>query len=163
MFSIARRTVAVVDLTGYARLAQSRDDLEVARLLDAFYRLCHARVREAGGRVIKFLGDACLAVFDPEVSAAAVGAMVEIRRGVRALEPGLDVGINVHLTGLVEGEFGPDEDRRLDVVGGGVNQAFLLGRGPGIRLSEPVYRQLPSGARTPWKKRTTPAVYVLEV
>ncbi len=162
MFHATRRTVAVVDLTGYARLAQTRDDLAVARLLDDFYRLCHARIREAGGRVVKFLGDACLATFDPESTAAAVAGVVAIRRGVRELEPGLDVGINVHLTGLVEGDFGPDEDRRHDVIGGGVNHTFLLGRGPGIRLSEPVYRKLPSDARGPWTKRAMPAIYVRE-
>jgi hypothetical protein len=43
-----------------------------------------------------------------------------------------------------------------------VNQTFLLGRGAGIRISEPVYRKLPSAERTPWIKNKPPAVYVLE-
>lgn len=44
----------------------------------------------------------------------------------------------------------------------GVNQTFLLGRGPGIRISEPLYRALPSAVRSPWVKHKPPAVYHLD-
>jgi hypothetical protein len=45
------------------------------------------------------------------------------------------------------------------VLGAGVNHVFRMGSGPGIRVSEPVYRKLPSDARAPWTKRRAPATY----
>jgi hypothetical protein len=58
-------------------------------------------------------------------------------------------------------EFGSGPTRAYDVIGRGVNQTFLLGRGTGIRISEPVYRSLPSAARSPWTKHKPPAIYHL--
>jgi hypothetical protein len=34
-----------------------------------------------------------------------------------------------------------------------------MGSGAGIRVSEPVYRQLPNDERTPWHKYQPPATY----
>jgi hypothetical protein len=45
------------------------------------------------------------------------------------------------------------------VLGAGVNHVFRMGSGPGIRVSEPVYRKLPSDERAPWTKRQAPATY----
>ena len=42
-----------------------------------------------------------------------------------------------------------------------ISNAFLLGRGSGIRLSEPVYRILSSDERAPWDKEKLPVVYPL--
>jgi class 3 adenylate cyclase len=73
----------------------------------------------------------------------------------------LSLGANLHLAVIVEGHFGAGASRRIDIIGRGVNQAFLLGRGPGIRISEPVYRQLPNEARSAWNKHKPPAIYHL--
>jgi hypothetical protein len=37
-----------------------------------------------------------------------------------------------------------------------------MGRGEGIRLSEPVYRKLESGVRSPWRRHKPPALYELQ-
>jgi hypothetical protein len=47
-------------------------------------------------------------------------------------------------------------------MGAGVIHVFRMGAGPGVRISEPVYRKLPSGERTPWRKNQPPATYTLE-
>ena len=47
-------------------------------------------------------------------------------------------------------------------MGRDVNQTFLLGRGAGIRISEPVYRALPNSARSPWSKHKPSAIYHLD-
>ncbi len=80
-----------------------------------------------------------------------------------AEDVGLDfsLGANIHFGEVIATELGTGPGRRYDVVGRTVNQTFLLGRGGGIRLSERVYRTLPSGERSPWEKRKPPAVYVL--
>jgi class 3 adenylate cyclase len=71
-------------------------------------------------------------------------------------------GLSVHMGPAVEAELGTGSSRRSDVIGRTVNQTFLMGRGSGIRISEPVYRKLPSGERAPWSKNRPPAVYVVD-
>ena len=67
----------------------------------------------------------------------------------------------MHLGPVVAGEIGGGTSRWYDIIGRTVNQTFLLGRGRGIRISERVYRRLPSSERSPWEKVKAPAYYVL--
>ncbi len=155
----------LADLSGYHRGFRSRSDAEMAHFLDRFYAASEDVVTEAGGRVIKFLGDAVLAVFGPEDAVAAVNAAIHLEAVSKTLARGvgLDMGLgaNLHAGDAVLAELGRGSSRRLDVIGRAVNQTFLLGRGPGIRISERVYRRLPSSDRSPWDKNKPPAVYVL--
>ncbi|MBN1611260.1 MAG: hypothetical protein JW940_31800 [Polyangiaceae bacterium] len=73
----------------------------------------------------------------------------------------VEVGTNVHLGTVAEGDFGPDDDQHHDVVGSAVNHLFLMGGGAGIRISEPVYRRLPNDRRAAWSKRRPPAAHTL--
>ena len=155
----------VADLSGYARAFRHRTDEEMASFLDRYYALAESAVSDAGGKIIKFMGDSVLARFVPENAAQAVAAAVALSTQVEKLaadeELPMSCGANLHLGTAVEAELGNGPSRQLDVVGRAVNQAFLLGKGPGIRISEAVYRKLPSGERTPWEKNRPPAVYVL--
>ena len=73
----------------------------------------------------------------------------------------LDVGANIHLSVVVEGEFGRGASRSHDIIGPGVIHTFRMGAGPGVRISEPVYRKQPNDQRSKWKKRQPPATYTL--
>jgi len=158
--------VAVFDLTGYTRLTRERSNMEVASLLDDYYRACGAAVAAGGGRIVKFMGDACLAVFPeeraPEAVAAAVALGARVREIATAHRARMESGVNMHLATVAAGELGAEGDRRFDVLGEGVNHTFLMGGGAGVRISEPVYRRLPSDARSRWEKRKPPATYVLQ-
>lgn len=165
-FPSAPMILLVVDLTGYARGFLSRSDSEMAGFLDRFYRMAEDVIQEQGGKVIKFIGDAVLSVFPPDAASEAVVAAATMRQAAATLadDIGLDLrlGANIHYGEAVATEFGTGSSRHYDVIGRTVNQTFLLGRGGGIRLSERMYRKLPSGERSPWKKRKPPAVYVLD-
>lgn len=158
-----KRVIAVLDLVGYTRACAGRDDLEVAAFLDDYYVTCVNAIREAGGRVVKFIGDAVLAVFEPEQCAAAVQRVLalnnEIERTAASHRIACSAGANIHLATIAEGELGPDGHRAYDIIGTGVNHTFTMGAGAGVRISEPVYRQLPSEQRSPWDKQKPPAVY----
>jgi adenylate cyclase len=155
------------DLAGYTRAAATLDAMSVARFLDAWYRSCAAIVRERGGRVVKFIGDGVLAVFPDERAVDAVDACEQMIAAVRAMRDAhamrVELGANVHTAVVAEGEYGPDDDRRYDVLGSGVNHLFLMGGAAGIRISEPVYRSLPNERRGPWSKYRPPATYTLRV
>ncbi len=151
------------DLTGFARAVASLDALTIATMLDDWYRRAATVIKQRGGRVVKFMGDACLATFPEDTCLGAVDAAGELASTVAALNQTrglkLDVGVNVHLAIVAEGELGPEDDARYDVLGSGVNHVFMMGRGPGVRISEPVYRQLPDARRGEWDKHKPPAVY----
>ena len=166
--ALRKRVIAVHDLAGFMRAAQHHDALAVWAYLDEYYALCAEQVAGAGGRVVKFVGDACLAIFPPDRCVEAVDAMAQLREQVSGLSRrrGFPVGsgaTNVHLATIAEGDLGPEGLRRFDVIGEGVNHTFLLGSrmGPGVHVSEPVYRQLPNDRRGPWKKQRPPATYTL--
>jgi class 3 adenylate cyclase len=165
-FVPAKRVIVVIDLSGYAKAFQQRDDARVAAFLDDYYAACERILREAGGVIVKFMGDGCLATFEEQEAEAALAALGRLEQSVATArrDHGLDLalGANVHLAPVIDCELGSGSSRRRDIVGRGVNQTFLLGHGSGIRISEPVYRSLPSSARSPWTKHKPPAVYHLE-
>ena len=160
-----RRVIAVVDLAGFTRAVAGLDAMALARLVHAFYAQAAASVERHGGTVVKFVGDACLAVFDEERAPDVVDCVQALGDEVEALgrEHGVGIGLgaNVHLATVVEGEFGTGASASFDVISQGVIHVFRMGAGPGVRISEPVYRRLPNDRRTPWKKRQPPAVYTL--
>jgi adenylate cyclase len=154
-----------VDLAGYTRSIASLDAIAVAAFVDEWYRQCATEIRSRGGRVVKFIGDGCLAVFPDERGADAIDAARALAAALGPLRARhgwkVELGANVHAATVAAGDYGPDDDRRYDVIGTGVNHLFLMGGGAGVRISEPIYRQLPSDARGPWRKHKPPATYTL--
>jgi adenylate cyclase len=161
-----KRLIALVDLAGFAKAFQAHSDLEMAAFLQEYYAACEGRLVEAGGTVIKYMGDSCMAVFPPDAAQRCAEAVIDLGAAVEVLGEKFGVvislGANLHIAEVVEGDFGVGANRKPDIVGRGVNQTFMLGGGPGIRASEPVYRSLASDQRTPWRKHKPPAIYVLE-
>lgn len=139
------------------------DSTEVVLFLDGFYHLCSQHVTSAGGEVIKYMGDECLALFEGDAAVAAIDALRALReafpgfceeRGV----PPTDLKGTAHLGEVVVGTFGPEGYR--DFLGKAVNNLFLMS-GPGITISQQLYRKLPSDRRSPWHKRGGDVVYHL--
>ncbi len=161
-----RLVMVMVDAAGFTKAIAPLSSMQLAQLVDDFYRLIADAIETSGGRVVKFVGDGCLAVFDESQAAAAVGCVRGLSEPVRALGSthgiNLDIGANVHLSIVVDGEYGDGPSRRYDIMGAGVFHVFRMGAGVGIRISEPVYRQLPNDERGPWKKQQPPATYTLQ-
>ena len=163
----AERTLVMVlaDLAGFTRAVAGLQAVEIAELLDRFYVLCGDQVIAAGGRVVKFSGDNCLAVFEPTAAADAVATAIALRHAVTSMgsERGLpmDLGANIHMATVAIGRFGSESAPTDDVIGVGVIHTYRMGAGPGIRISEPVYRKLPNDQRGSWNKHQPPATYTL--
>lgn len=157
--------ILLADLAGFTRSIAGLDTLAIAAIVDDFYVTAARLVGEHGGRVVKYTGDNCLAIFEADAGCDAVSCATGLRDGVQRIGDAsgipLDTGINVHRATVVAGMFGPEDDARFDLVGTGVIHTFRMGSGAGIRISEPVYRQLPSDERTPWQKHQPPATYTL--
>ena len=157
--------MVLVDLARFTHAIAELSLRETTALLDAFYRAAEEVVVEAGGRVVKFVGDGCLAAFEPGEVLTALDAVDDIASRVARLgrERGLvlEVGANVHMANVAEVSLGSGAVAEL--VGMGVVHTFRMGGGPGVRISEPVYRKLPSAERTPWRKHQPLALYRREV
>lgn len=156
--------VAFFDLSPIPQWASSDDDARVASFLAKFYALAAERIGSAGGRIVKVMGDAGLAVFPTEAVEAGVFALCELAAEARrcARDAGLEtwLAVSVHVGPVIAGDFGPPGQARYDVVGKTVNIAARLGR-RGVTLSPQAYRCLSPEGRERFEKITRPIVYRL--
>jgi class 3 adenylate cyclase len=152
--------MVVTDLARFTRAVGGMSAVEIADLLDRVYEATIPIINDAGGSVLKLLGDGFFAVAPPESAAAIVNAIVACGEAVDALaaERGLDLewGANIHLSNVAAGEY---SHGTFDAIGIGSIHTFRMGSGAGIRISEPVYRRLASDQRGPWVKHQPPATY----
>jgi adenylate cyclase len=160
-FRETKLVLFTADLAGYARATAHMEALEVAAFLDGWYRSIDAILGKHGGRLVKYMGDGCLATFPADACAAAVDAAAELQALDHRATAGLkvEVGVKIHLGVVAEGEVGAD--RRYDIFGSAVNHLFRMGGAGLVLISEPVYRQLPNERRGAWQKHHPPATYSL--
>jgi adenylate cyclase len=121
------------DLRGFTELSNRLPSGRVLELLNAYFDRVVPAITEAGGEVIKFMGDAALAFFHrdeaPEACAAAVaGAREALDRLSRFEAPdgALHAGVALHYGAMTYGNIG--SGRRLDftVIGPDVNLVSRL-------------------------------------
>ena len=146
------------DLAGSTRACAQMTPLEVAAFLGEWYRAIDAGIGRHGGRVVKYMGDGCLATFPPDGSASAIAAAMELRAH-RAAGLALDVGVRIHVGIVAEGEVGAD--LRYDIFGSAVNDLFRMGGAGSVLISEPVYQRLADEDRASWQRHASSASYAL--
>lgn len=126
------RQVAVlfIDLAGSTAFAATRPPIEVAALLNDFFRIVVTAVYDHHGWINKFTGDAALAIFgapeeidDP--AGAALAAARSLRSALRSLES-VDFGIGVSYGSVFAGNIGAEERYEYTVIGDPVNEAARL-------------------------------------
>ena len=156
--------VAFFDLSRMAEWADGEKDEIVAVFFQGFYALAAERLEPAGGRIVKFMGDAGLLVFEPESAEPVILALDQLARDARDLarSVGLDtyLNINVHVGPVLAGSFGAPGNERFDVIGKTVNIAARLGR-RGLTLSPQAFRCLGAEAREHFRKIMPPITYRL--
>jgi len=138
-------TVLFCDLRGFTAFSEARGAEEAVATLNEFFTMTTAWVRECGGIVDKFIGDAALVVFglmdeddadDVSVRAAvaglrcALGLEEKLRelnaRRAAAGKDALAVTIAIHSGEVVAGVIGSPDRHEYTVVGDTVNVAARL-------------------------------------
>jgi len=156
--------VAFFDLSPIPEWSSSDEDARVASFFVRFYELAAKHIEPAGGRIVKVMGDAGLAVFPEESAEDVIMGLCQLARETRrcARDAGLDtwLAVNVHVGPVVAGDFGPPGAERYDVVGKTVNVAARLGR-RGVTLSPQAFRCLSPEGRERFEKITRPITYRL--
>jgi len=153
--------IVFADLTRFMVNSRGTPAGALAELLDGYYRHAERLVSTIGGRVIKFMGDAFLAVWPEERAGAGVAALPALKRDIDAwwAAQGWDsrVVVKAHFGRAVIGPFGAHE--HLDVIGSEVNVAATLPVRT-VSLSAEAFRCLQNGDRKAYKKHTAPVVYI---
>ena len=155
--------VSFCDIKGFFGYCQGKSPLEIATFLDEFYELVGDIIEEAGGQVLKFLGDAALIIFAKE----------DVNRGVVALKklqeesdawlkvrntPCRNI-IKVHFGPVAIGLVGKRHNKQVDVFGMTVNTAAKI-PSYGLSITPQVFRQLDPETRKLFKKHTPPIRYI---
>ena len=130
------------DLRGSTRLAEELSMDQYLAMLNEYFDCTAGAVLDHGGEVLKFIGDAVMAIFPVEESTrppvdmcrAAQSAATEALRKADQINlgreqnklPPLDFGIALHMGQVIHGNVGTD--RRLDftVIGPAANEATRL-------------------------------------
>jgi adenylate cyclase len=108
--------VGFADLVGFTSLTRSADETQLAEVIERFEDCASSIIAEAGGRVIKTVGDEVMFAADSAAQAAEIG--VRLAEEVTKTEALPDVRVGV--------AFGPVLPRLGDVFGEPVNLASRL-------------------------------------
>ena len=130
----------VVDLRGFTQLSNQLADVPLVELLNRYFDCFVPPVAENGGEVLKFIGDAVLAIFpqpggeapqrEPRLAAlaAAEEGLLRLDRlnAERPDEKPLKAGVALHLGRVAFGNVGSVERQDFTVIGRDVNLASRL-------------------------------------
>ncbi len=130
--------ILVADLRGFTFLSTQMPPEATANLLNAYYDVVVPPIAEAGGEVLKFIGDAVLAIF-PAATAGAEAAVAGAFRAARAAlatpvapvpvnggSHQVEFGVALHLGEVVYGNVGSGDRLDFTVVGRDVNVAARI-------------------------------------
>ena len=155
--------VGFYDLSGYMRFAEATEPRPLLDLMAGFFTLTGGIVQQAGGRLIKTIGDAGLVAFPGEAADTGVRALQAVQAegrdwlGARGFSG--RVVVKLHLGPVAIGRVGAPDEEILDVYGKTVNVAASL-PSTGLALSPAVFRSLEQQTRQLFKKHTPPITYI---
>jgi adenylate cyclase len=137
------------DLRNSTRLADTMPRRKFLALLDEFFDCTAGAVLEQGGEVLRFIGDASLAIFPiseadaapaelaPQAARAcesALSAALEAHRRLgetnerraHAGEPRIDLGVGLHVGDVMYGNIGTPDRLEFSVIGAAANEAARI-------------------------------------
>ena len=132
-----RMVVATADIGGFSRACQGKSGPETFRMLDKFYYLVDGLTTDAGGTVLKFMGDAALMLYPKDNAAAAVASLASLRSEAQAIWTDFDetcvVHTKAHVGSVICGRMGPA--KQFDAIGDALNELFRMpAHGPDISV-----------------------------
>jgi len=165
---VIHAVIWLCDMRGFTALSEQRPLAEVIEILNAYFDCVGIAVRKHGGEILKFIGDAMLAIFpvrgqdDGDAALRAVAAAREAVSSSRdansqreaAGQATFQIGISVHVGDVMFGNIGAPHRLDFTVIGPAVNMAARLGAlcstlDKPVLLSEDVARALAAGATVP--------------
>ena len=135
-----RAAIWFSDLRGFTALCAAHPSTEVVRWLNGYFERVSNAVHGHGGEILKFIGDAVLAVFpvtvddDADACLRALAAAHDVNRDMDAWnaeraavgEPAMHHGVGLHLGQALYGNIGGRTRLDFTVIGADVNLASRL-------------------------------------
>ena len=125
------------DLRDFTAMSEKVGREEIVAALDSYFETMAGAVQESGGEILKFIGDAMLAIFPVdgegprEATAKALAAAAIAEHGMAALnvrrvadgQLPLDYGLSLHIGEVMYGNIGAADRLDFTVIGPAVNLA----------------------------------------
>ncbi len=135
-----RTVIWFCDLKGFTSLSEQLPSQVLIDTLNAYFDATTTAIEEHGGEILKFIGDAVLAIFQPGAKGeaeAARSALAAAHQAVEALaaanaerlsreEPRIDCGIALHVGEVTYGNVGGRNRLDFTVIGPAVNLASRI-------------------------------------
>jgi len=155
--------VSFCDLTNFLAVSSKKSNQELFAFLSEFYEFIGSIIENAGGYVIKFMGDAVLIVFAEEIASEGIQALKKLKEKTDKWlkEKGINsrLIVKVHFGPVICGYIGTKKDKKFDVFGETVNTTAIL-TSHGFSMTPQAFRCLDKEARTQYKKHTPPVRYI---
>jgi adenylate cyclase len=135
---LIRAAIWFCDLRGFTAISDQAAPQQVVGVLDAYFDRVATVIGERGGEVLKFIGDAILAIFPVAGSDDAVAcqsALLAAQSALDALESfnqerapqaALGMGIALHLGEVMYGNIGSRQRLDFTVISSAVNETSRL-------------------------------------
>ncbi|RED53244.1 adenylate/guanylate cyclase domain-containing protein [Aestuariispira insulae] len=124
------------DLRSSTRLADQMPPEEFLALLNRYFEMTAGIVMDHGGEVLRFVGDAVLAIFAIEgpggaeraarMALAAAKSSLKLLEEDEAQEDGIQFGIGLHVGEVMYGNIGVPERLEFSVIGPAANEAARM-------------------------------------
>jgi class 3 adenylate cyclase len=155
--------IGFYDLTGYSRFIETAEPPKLLEVMSGYFALTGRILADAGGRLIKTMGDAGLAAFPAEVVDDGVRAFQALQSEGRDWLARHDYRssaiVKLHLGPVAIGRVGSPGEEIIDVYGKTVNVAAVL-PSTGLAMTPAVFRSLKPETRKLFKKHTPPVTYI---
>ena len=156
--------ISFFDLTNFVKISGERTAPEMFGMLSEFYELAGKITEAAGGKIVKFIGDAGLAIFPDAMADNGVLALRDLKIKAEEFFARRKVStrliVKIHFGSAAIGPLGVSGDKRTDVIGESVNTAATLAS-KGFAISPQAFRKLSAETRKLFRKHTPPVVYIL--
>jgi adenylate cyclase len=117
------------DLRGFTALSTTMSPEAVVQRINAMFSHVANAIHDAGGEVLKLIGDAVLAIFPYSDEASAQASVARALRSARlcaGLPPDLSIGIGLHRGEVAYGNVGAPDRLDFTVIGRTVNVASRI-------------------------------------
>jgi len=157
--------VGTYDLTAYTIYCEHTEPLRALDVVTRYTALAARIIHDAGGWLIKPIGDAGLFVFRAENADDAVAAMQTLQAEGDSWLAAEDykghMRAGLHCGPVAVGRIGRYGDEQLDIIGKTVNVATRALRPEcTLALTPAVFRKLSAASRKLFKKHTPPVSYI---
>jgi adenylate cyclase len=139
-YDIIRAVIWISDLRGFTGLSERLPSGDLVGFLNDYFGAMTEAVAANGGEILKFIGDAVLAIFplamdgDHAAARRALAAAAQVGRAIAALnaaragagEPLIRYGLGLHVGEVLYGNIGGSDRLDFTVIGQAVNVASRI-------------------------------------